>query len=80
MTIQDRGSIYEVNIEACEVERFNASFPCSGIPEMDCFFQFEKKTGDLVDMSAHLSEVENSSAISALCEDARVYAENNKSN
>ena len=76
MTIRDRGSIYEVNMEACEVARFNASFPCSDIPVVDCLFQFEKKTGDLVDESEHLREVENSSAISALCEDARVYAEN----
>ena len=80
MTIRDRGSIYEVRIGACEVARFNASFPCSDIPEVDCFFQFERKTGDLVDESEHLREVENSSAISALCEDARVYAEDNKSN
>ena len=74
MTIQNRGSIGEVMLKAREVARFNASFPCSDIPERDCFFQFEKKTGDLVDMSAHLSEAKNSSAISALCEDARVYA------
>ena len=74
MTIQNRGSIYEVSLKACEVARFNASFPCSDIPEMDCFFQFHKKNGDLIDMSCHLSAVENSSAISALCEDARVYA------
>ena len=80
MTIRDCGSIYEVNMKACELARFNSSFPCSDIPEMDCFFQFEKKTGDLIDMSAHLRGVENSSAISALCDDARVYAENNKSN
>ena len=71
MTIQNRGSIYEVNMKACEVARFNASFPCSDIPERACFFQFEKKTGDLVDMSAHLRGVENNSAVSALCDEAR---------
>lgn len=74
MTIQNRGSIYEVSIKACEVALFNCSFPCSDIPEMDGFFQFERRTGDLVDMSAHyLSGVENSSAISALCEEARAH-------
>ena len=73
MTIQNLGSTYEVSLKACEVARFNSSFPSSDIPEMDCFVQFEKKTGDLIDMSAHLSEVENSSAISALCEEARAH-------
>ena len=66
-------TMYEVSLEAREVALFNCSFPCSDIPEMDCFFQFERRTGDLVDMSAHLSEVENSSAISALCEEARAH-------
>ena len=75
MTIQDRGSNYEVRIEAAEVARFNASFPCSDIPEVECFFQFERKTGDLVDESEHLREVENNSAISALCDEAKSFFE-----
>ena len=74
MTIKTLTTICEVSLEAREVALFNSSFPCSDIPEKDCFFQFEKKTGDLVDMSAHLSDVENSSAISALCEEARAHA------
>ena len=73
MTIKPGTTICEVSLEAREVALFNRSFPCSDIPEMDCFFQFEKKTGDLVDMSEHLSGVENNSAISALCEEARVH-------
>jgi len=73
MTIKPSTAIYEVSLEAREVALFNSSFPCSDIPEVDCFFQFEKKTGDLVDMSAHLSEVENNSAIAALGEEARAH-------
>lgn len=74
MKIKNLGSIDEVNLKAREVALFNSSFPCSDIPERDCFFQFEKKTGDLVDMSEHLREVENGSAVSALCDDAKAFA------
>jgi len=73
MKIKNLGSIDEVNLKAREIALFNSSFPCSDIPEKDCFFQFEKKTGDLVDMSGHLSGVENNSAISALCEEAKSF-------
>ena len=74
MKIKNLGSIDEVSFSAEEITLFN-SFPCSDIPKRDCFFQFEKKTGDLVDMSAHLSEVENNSAISALCDEAKSFFE-----
>ena len=74
MKIKNLGSIDEVNLKAREIALFNSSFPCSDIPERDCFFQFERRTGDLVDMSEHLSGVENNSAISALCEEAKSFA------
>ena len=73
MKIKNLGSIDEVNLKAREIALFNSSFPCSDIPEKDCFFQFEKKTGDLVDMSEHLNGVENNSAISALCDDVKSF-------
>jgi len=66
-------NLIQVNFSAEEIAFFNSTFPCSDIPERDCFFEFEKKTGDLVDMSEHLSGVENNSAISALCEDAKAF-------
>jgi len=75
MKTKNLGSVDEVSFSAEEITLFNSSFPCSDIPEKDCFFQFEKKTGDLVDMSAHLSEVENNSAISALCDEAKSFFE-----
>ena len=74
MKIKNLGSIIEVSFDAEEIALFNASFPCSGIPARDVFFQFEKKTGDLVDMSDHLREVENGAAVSALCDDAKAFA------
>jgi len=73
MKIKNLGSIDEVSFSAEEITLFNSSFPCSDIPERDCFFRFEKKTGDLVDMSEHLSGVENNSAISALCDEAKGF-------
>jgi len=73
MKIKNLGSIDEVSFSAEEITLFNSSFPCSDIPKKNCFFQFEKKTGDLVDMSEHLSGVENNSAISALCDEAKNF-------
>ena len=74
MKTKDIGSIIQVSFNAEDVRIFNSSFPCSDIPVRDTFFQFEKKTGDLVDMSEHLREVENGSAVSALCDDAKAFA------
>ena len=73
MKIKNLGSIDEVSFSAKEIALFNSSFPCSDIPEGECFFQFEKKTGDLVDISEHLRGVENNSAISALCDEAKSF-------
>jgi len=71
MKTKDLGSIIEVSFNAEDIRLFNSSFPCSDIPVRDVFFQFEKKTGDLVDMN--LRGVENNSAISALCDDAKAF-------
>ena len=73
MKTKDLGSIIQVSFSAEDIRLFNSSFPCSDIPERDCFFQFEKKTGDLVDESEHLREVENGPAVSALCDDAKAF-------
>ena len=73
MKTKNLGSVDEVSFSAEEITFFNSFFPCSDIPEKDCFFQFEKKTGDLVDMSEHLNSVENNSAISALCDEAKNF-------
>ena len=73
MKTKNLGSIIQVNFSAEEIALFNSSFPCSDIPGRDCFFEFEIKTGDLVDMSEHLHGVENNSAISALCDDAKGF-------
>ena len=73
MKTKNLGSIIEVSFSAEEIALFNASFPCSDVPERDCFFEFESKTGDLVDESEHLRGVENNSAISALCDEAKGF-------
>lgn len=73
MKTKNLGSIIQVNFSAKEIAFFNSTFPCSDIPERDCFFEFESKTGDLVDESEHLRGVENNSAISALCDEAKGF-------
>ena len=75
MKTKNLGSIIQVNFSAKEIALFNSSFPCSDIPERDCFFEFEIKTGDLVGTSEHLRGVENNSAISALCDEAKSFFE-----
>lgn len=75
MKIKNLGSIVEVNFSAKEIALFNSTFPCSGVPVREVFFQFEKKTGDLVDESEHLRGVENGSAVSALCDEAKSFLE-----
>ena len=75
MKTKNLGSIIQVNFSAEEIALFNSSFPCSDVPARDTFFQFERKTGDLVDESEHLREVENNSAISALCDEAKSFFE-----
>lgn len=77
MKTKDLGSIIEVSFSAKEVALFNSTFPCSGVPVCDVFFQFEKKTGDLIDESEHLREIENGAAISALCDEAWTFVFNN---
>ena len=75
MKTKNLGSIIQVNFSAKEIALFNSSFPCSDIPERDCFFEFEIETGDLVGTSEHLRGVENNSAISALCDEAKSFFE-----
>ncbi len=77
MKTKDIGSIIEVSFSAEEIALFNSTFPCSGIPVCNGFFQFEKKTGDLVDESEHLRGVENGAAVSALCDEAWTFVFNN---
>lgn len=75
MKTKDLGSIVEVSFSAEDVRLFNSSFPCSDIPIRNGFFQFEKKNGDLVDASEYLRGVENGSAVSALCDEAKSFFE-----
>jgi hypothetical protein len=72
MKTYDNGCFYTVTMSAREVAEFNSSWPCSTIPERPIWFQFHKSSGDLVDTSNNLRDVDGYE-LSALAEDCRNY-------
>src|SRR5262245_35488043 len=74
MRVYDNGSFYSVSVSRSEVETFKDRWPCSGLPDRGVTFQFDKRNGDLVDITpyryAHLFDGD---AALALCEDAQTY-------
>jgi hypothetical protein len=70
----DNGSFYSVTVTRREIEAFAARWPCSGMrsPKRALTFQFEKKNGDLVDITGE-SEGYDQGAVSALADDAKKY-------
>ena len=54
-----------------DVEAFVATYPCSGLPRRAISFTFDRRNGDLVDLSP--SSVDGSAAV-ALSQDAQQYA------
>ena len=65
----DNGCYVTVKVSAREVEEFRHRFPCSGVPERALWFQFHKRTGDLVDMSPCLHDCDGAGLL-ALSQDA----------
>ncbi len=77
MKTKDIGSIVQVNVSAREIADFNSSWPCADIPERSAWFRFERRNGDLVDMSAHLYSDffrGDGNALNALSQDAKAFA------
>ena len=67
----DQGAHVRVAVSASEVERFKATWPCSGLPSRGISFTFDKRNGDLVDLNPN--SVDGEAAV-ALSEDAARYA------
>ena len=78
MKTRNLGSITEVRVSAREVSTFNSQWPCAGIPERACWFQFDRN--DLCDLSPHLMGDRfdgDGNALNALSQDAQAYGKAN---
>jgi hypothetical protein len=51
MRAYDLGCFVRVTCDQWDVAAFNAQWPCSSIPERSVGFTFDKRNGDLVDLS-----------------------------
>lgn len=70
----DNGCLYTVQCSTRDVETFKASWPCSGLPSLPIAFQFDKRTGDLVDILCRRdSSSFDGPSLVALSEDAQQY-------
>lgn len=74
MRAHDNGSLYSCSVSARDVAAFNARWPCSPIPERAHWFQWDKRNGDLVDMTPDTTAWDGT-ALLALIDDAQDYAE-----
>ena len=72
MRYTDNGSSFTVGVSRREVETFKAQYPCSGLPNRAISFQFEKHTGDIVDIWPDSSSFDGSGLL-ALSQDAQVW-------
>ena len=75
MKTKDLGASKRVSVSASEVARFNASWPCSSLPVRSCWFEFDDRNGDLVDLSDNLRDVDGAE-VSALAQDALSFYRN----
>jgi hypothetical protein len=67
----DQGSLFRVTVSAAEVDRFNRRWPCSTLAG-GYSFTFDKRTGDLVDLSGRQT-ADTGSDLTALSHDAQRY-------
>ena len=74
MRVFDNGSLYSVTVFQREVETFKNSWPCSTLPDAAITFQFDKRNGDLVDITPYqlADRVSGDDAV-ALSQDAQAY-------
>lgn len=68
MRVYDNGAFYGVTVSAREVDEFNRRWPCSTLQGKQ-YFQFDKRSGDLVDREG---TGDGGEAV-ALSQDAREY-------
>lgn len=70
---KDMGAYIRVTMTADDVARFKRRWPASGLPDHAIWFEFQRKNGDLVDISPG-SERFDGPALSALADDAKKFA------
>ena len=71
MRVHDQGAFIRVTASAQDVGMFNSRWPCSSIPEGRVAFTFDRRNGDLVDISP--SEIDGPE-VAALSQDCQEYA------
>ena len=70
----DNGPLYTVTVATREVEAFRRAWPCSGLRGRPVTFQFDKRTGDLVDSNDTTQHPSGfGPALAALSDDAMRY-------
>lgn len=76
--VYDQGSFYSVSFGADEIARFRSQWPASGLGSLrNVWFQFDKKNGDLVDISCNRRSCHryDGPALAALSQDAQALAD-----
>lgn len=73
MRAKDNGSFYSVTISSADVIAFMRTWPCSGLSGRGIWAQFDKRNGDLADLS-HSSSDQEGPAMLALINDGQSYA------
>jgi len=71
--VKNLGSSVRVTMTADDVARFKSRWPASGLPTRSMWFMFDKRNGDLVDISPG-SERFDGPALVALSQDAQKFA------
>ena len=72
----DNGCFYSVTVTKREVKEFKAHWPCSGLPSKSVTFRFDKRNGDLVDITPYrYADQFDGDAAGALSQDAQAYGQ-----
>lgn len=71
MRAHNRGSLVSIVASRRDCCRFNDRWPCSTLPEQAARFDFDRRTGDLVDLSP--AEMDGPE-VAALAQDCKTFA------
>lgn len=69
----DNGCLFSVTISKKDVIDFKKRCPCSNLPEKSIWAQFDKRNGDLIDLTPNLSSADGSAA-QAIIDDGKEFA------
>lgn len=72
----DNGCFYTVTASVDGCDNFADRWPCSGLRGKRVAFQYDKRNGDLVDMTPNLEEAgADGAAVLALSQDCQTYGQ-----